>query len=219
MPKPLASRALMSGQVAQGVRASPTDWSTRRMTGAVRLRVSREGRGRPFGHDLLAGSAVAMQRRPPLISFGAIVISSGVLASGLRRRALPTVHEPPAQRIDGCKPAEPSSATGTDMTHAYRSILRHGLALLLALCATHAQAGTVAPAEGLWRGEFTVNGEALPFNFELAGLEGAQPRLVLLNGSRRDEFEVEKLAGGGIRAVMNTYDAALEATVEEGSGG
>jgi len=105
------------------------------------------------------------------------------------------------------------------MRHAYRSILRHGLALLLALCAAHALAGTVAPAEGLWRGEFTVNGEALPFNFELAGLEGAQPRLVLLNGSRRDEFEVEKLAGGGIRAVMNTYDAALEATVEEGSGG
>src|SRR5690606_41215547 len=50
-------------------------------------------RGRPFGHDLLAGSAVAMQRRPPLISFGAIVISSGVLASGLPRRSLPTVHE------------------------------------------------------------------------------------------------------------------------------
>jgi len=105
------------------------------------------------------------------------------------------------------------------MRHAYRSILRHGLGLLLALCAAQALAAAPQPAEGRWRGEFTVNGEVLPFNFELTGLDSEAPRLTLINGSRRDHFVVERQPDGSIRALMNTYDAALEARVEEGSGG
>jgi len=76
-----------------------------------------------------------------------------------------------------------------------------------------------APAEGVWRGEFNVNGEPLPFNFELRDLGGEKPVLTLINGTRRDHFALEQRGDGSLRAVMNTYDAALEARVVEGSGG
>jgi len=76
-----------------------------------------------------------------------------------------------------------------------------------------------APAEGVWRGEFNVNGEPLPFNFELRDLGGEKPVLTLINGTRRDHFALEQRGDGSLRAVMNTYDAALEARVVEGSDG
>ncbi|WP_238333482.1 hypothetical protein [Luteimonas marina] len=91
------------------------------------------------------------------------------------------------------------------------------LAILLALAFPAFAAP--APAEGVWRGEFNVNGEPLPFNFELRDLGGGKPVLTLINGTRRDHFALEQRGDGSLRAVMNTYDAALEARVVEDSGG
>ncbi len=106
------------------------------------------------------------------------------------------------------------------MTRSIARTLRTVVPFLLAVLWFDLAAKTPdRPAEGSWRGEFTVNGEPLPFNFELAGLDGATPKLTLVNGSRRDHFALERAGDGTLRALMNTYDAALEARVVEGSQG
>jgi len=79
--------------------------------------------------------------------------------------------------------------------------------------------GETFPAEGVWRGEFRVNGEPLPFNFEITGNRAEESSFALINGSRRDYFNVEQRDDGTLWVVMNTYDAALEARIEEGSEG
>ncbi|MGA2779948.1 MAG: TlpA disulfide reductase family protein [Steroidobacteraceae bacterium] len=84
-------------------------------------------------------------------------------------------------------------------------------ALLLAM-ASHAEAPRF-PEEGAWRGEFDVNGDKLPFNFELKG-KGDGTVLTLVNGSRRDAFFVTQPTPDSIFVRMNTYDAALVATLQ-----
>ena len=71
------------------------------------------------------------------------------------------------------------------------------------------------PKEGAWRGEFTVDGDKIPFNFEFNGKEGEGARLTLVNGSRRDHFIVHRDAKDTYSVPMNTYDADLHFTVEE----
>jgi hypothetical protein len=44
--------------------------------------------------------------------------------------------------------------------------------------------------EGIWRGEFTVNENKLPFNFEIKGKTPERAVLTLLNGTRRDDFTI-----------------------------
>lgn len=69
------------------------------------------------------------------------------------------------------------------------------------------------PKTGLWRGEFTLSENKVPFNFEIL-TEGSTTKLVLLNGTRKDFFVIENRAGDSIFVKMNTYDAALIAKVE-----
>lgn len=68
---------------------------------------------------------------------------------------------------------------------------------------------TATLTPGIWRGEFTVNEDKVPFNFELKG-----DQLIVHNGSRRDTFPVRQQADGQIFVGMNTYDAALIARIE-----
>lgn len=68
--------------------------------------------------------------------------------------------------------------------------------------------------EGVWRGVFTVSESAVPFNFELKGKDPEHAVFTLLNGSRRDDFHVERLGKDSIFVKMNTYDAALVAKIE-----
>ncbi len=70
------------------------------------------------------------------------------------------------------------------------------------------------PKEGTWRGEFNVNGQALPFNFEIKGRRAEDATLTLINGTRRDNFKVTQPTPDTIFVKMNTYDAALEAKIE-----
>jgi peroxiredoxin len=88
--------------------------------------------------------------------------------------------------------------------------------LLLAVSAV-ASAGTARfPAEGIWRGEFTVDGEAIPFNFEVRGRDAKGATFTLINGNRRDNFVVERVADDTISVPMNTYDAALSIRIVDG---
>ncbi len=70
------------------------------------------------------------------------------------------------------------------------------------------------PKEGIWRGVFRVSESQVPFNFEFKGKDPKNAVLTLLNGSRRDDFHVERRGEDSIYVKMNTYDAALVAKVE-----
>lgn len=70
------------------------------------------------------------------------------------------------------------------------------------------------PKEGIWRGVFNVSESKVPFNFQLKGKDPKTAVLTLLNGSRRDDFHVERRGEDSIYVKMNTYDAALVAKIE-----
>jgi len=91
------------------------------------------------------------------------------------------------------------------------------LALSLLVFSSAAFAGNAKfPAEGVWRGEFTVDGEAIPFNFELKGKDAKTAEFTLLNGTRRDLFQVERVSDDTVSVPMNTYDAALLIRIVDG---
>ena len=66
------------------------------------------------------------------------------------------------------------------------------------------------PREGVWRGVFDVNGDPLPFQFEIKGKRAGDATLTLINGARRDRFKVEQTAPDTLFVRMNTYDAAMK---------
>jgi peroxiredoxin len=68
--------------------------------------------------------------------------------------------------------------------------------------------------EGIWRGEFTVGSDQVPFNFELKGATPDTATLTLLNGTRRDDFKVTQQEDGTLYIKLNTYDAALVAKID-----
>lgn len=80
-----------------------------------------------------------------------------------------------------------------------------------------AYAGTVKPfpKQGIWRGVFSVSESQVPFNFELKGKDTKDAVFTLINGSRRDDFHVERRGADSIYIKMATYDAALVAKIEE----
>lgn len=92
-----------------------------------------------------------------------------------------------------------------------KKVLSTGLVASLSMVAT-AQAQQI-PKDGVWRGEFKVSESTVPFNFEFTK-EGNKKRLTLINGSRRDDFDVQFRNGDSIYVKMNTYDAALVAKIE-----
>lgn len=89
------------------------------------------------------------------------------------------------------------------------------LASLGTLFACSASAATRFIKEGVWRGEFTVAEQKVPFNFELKGADAEHATFTLLNGTRRDDFHVAQQADGTLFIKMNTYDAAVVATISD----
>jgi len=69
--------------------------------------------------------------------------------------------------------------------------------------------------EGVWRGVFTVAESKVPFNFEFKGKDPEHAVFTLLNGTRRDDFHVQKLGKDSVFVKMNTYDAALVAKIND----
>ncbi|MGO4293510.1 peroxiredoxin family protein [Chitinophaga sp. RAB17] len=68
--------------------------------------------------------------------------------------------------------------------------------------------------QGIWRGVFTLSESQVPFNFELKGKDPEHAVFTLINGTRRDNFHVERLGNDSLFIKMNTYDAALVAHIE-----
>ena len=100
-------------------------------------------------------------------------------------------------------------------THSLRSLVKALPLVLLISTVVHAdKVQNVFPREGTWRGVFDVNGDPLPFNFEIKGARANNPTLTLINGTRHDDFKIEQKSADTIFVKMNTYDAALEAKVE-----
>ena len=91
----------------------------------------------------------------------------------------------------------------------YRRRSGHVLWLTWAAAAIALASSPKFPAEGIWRGEFTVDGDPIPFNFEIRGTDAKNATLTLLNGTRRDDFKVERVSADTLSVPMNTYDAAL----------
>jgi len=85
------------------------------------------------------------------------------------------------------------------------------------LFSSAALAGNVKPfpKQGVWRGVFNVAESQVPFNFELKGKDAKNAIFTLLNGSRRDDFHVERLGTDSVYIKMNTYDAALVAKIDD----
>jgi peroxiredoxin len=88
------------------------------------------------------------------------------------------------------------------------------------LLSSAALAGDKDPAvkfikEGVWRGVFTVAESKVPFNFEFKGKDPEHAIFTLLNGTRRDDFHVQKLGKDSVFVKMNTYDAALVAKIND----
>jgi peroxiredoxin len=87
---------------------------------------------------------------------------------------------------------------------------------LLALSSAAFAGNAKFPTEGIWRGEFTVDGDPIPFNFEVKGKDIKDAEFTLLNGTRRDLFHVQRVSEDTISVPMNTYDAALLIKIVDG---
>ncbi|MBO9715807.1 MAG: TlpA family protein disulfide reductase [Pseudoxanthomonas sp.] len=97
-----------------------------------------------------------------------------------------------------------------------RPLLRLGAVVLSIVVAGAAHAAAKFPQEGVWRGEFNVDGDPIPFNFEVKGKDAKDAKFTLVNGTRRDNFVVERVSDDTLSVPMNTYDAALVFTVVDG---
>jgi len=95
-----------------------------------------------------------------------------------------------------------------------KSIIR-----LLPLAALAAGSALATPKpfikEGIWRGEFNVAEDRVPFNFEVKGRTPDEAVFTLLNGTRRDDFHVRQEEDGTLFIKMNTYDAAIVARIDD----
>lgn len=86
--------------------------------------------------------------------------------------------------------------------------------LLLASVAVFGNPRNSFLKEGIWRGEFAISENKVPFNFELKGKDAEHAVFTLINGTRRDNFHVQQIKGDSLFIKMNTYDAALVAKIE-----
>jgi peroxiredoxin len=102
----------------------------------------------------------------------------------------------------------------TSMSTFFRPLLK-GAALSLLGCLTAQAQQTRFIQEGVWRGEFTINEQKVPFNFELKGKSAEEATFSLINGTRRDHFKVKQIGPDSVFIKMNTYDAALVGKIHE----
>jgi peroxiredoxin len=90
-----------------------------------------------------------------------------------------------------------------------------GLLFSGAALAADGDPATKSIKEGLWRGVFNVAESEVPFNFEFKGKDLDHATFTLINGSRRDDFHVQRLGKDSVFVKMNTYDAALVAKIND----
>jgi len=81
--------------------------------------------------------------------------------------------------------------------------------------AVQASAQNKVLADGVWRGVFKVNGIEVPFNFEVKEGKGSAPVLTAINGERRDDFNVRYTTPDSIKIMLNTFETAWFAKIEQ----
>lgn len=106
-----------------------------------------------------------------------------------------------------------------------RSSTRHWLAtaqLLLVAAAVAIiphRAALAAPSlpaglQGSWRSEFDVQGQPLPFNFEITAGDLEKARLVLVNAPRREAFRIEHRGGADYVVPFRNHDTELQLSLQ-----
>ncbi|GAA4307825.1 hypothetical protein GCM10023149_01500 [Mucilaginibacter gynuensis] len=95
------------------------------------------------------------------------------------------------------------------------ALLSAGLLFSGAVLAGDKEPAAKVIKEGVWRGVFNVSETQVPFNFEFKGKDLEHGTFTLLNGTRRDDFHVQRLGKDSVFIKMNTYDAALVAKIED----
>ncbi len=63
---------------------------------------------------------------------------------------------------------------------------------------------------GIWRGTLLVQGQQLPFNFEVTSPETKTYQIHLINGDERITTEDVRIRGDSLFATMNTFDTEIE---------
>lgn len=67
---------------------------------------------------------------------------------------------------------------------------------------------------GTWRGEFLLNGKAVPFNFEVTNEAKSTPRVFLLNGEERAELDSIYYRADSVVINIDIYDALLVGKID-----
>jgi len=90
-------------------------------------------------------------------------------------------------------------------------------ALLFSAC-NSPQTGSETPVleEGIWRAELNVQGQMLPFTFELSQTDSSNYSVQLINGEERILIDEVELEGDSLTIPMNFFDTQISAVVKKG---
>ncbi|WKN33603.1 TlpA disulfide reductase family protein [Porifericola rhodea] len=90
-------------------------------------------------------------------------------------------------------------------------------ALLFSAC-NSPQTGSETPVleEGIWRAELNVQGQMLPFTFELSQTDSSNYSVQLINGEERLLIDEVELEGDSLTIPMNFFDTQISAVVKKG---
>jgi thiol-disulfide isomerase/thioredoxin len=67
---------------------------------------------------------------------------------------------------------------------------------------------------GMWRGVLEIQGEELPFNFEVKGTNGSKQSVVIQNADERLELDEISVNGDSINIVLHVFDAYLRGVIK-----
>ena len=68
---------------------------------------------------------------------------------------------------------------------------------------------------GIWRGEITLQGQTLPFNFEVSQLQEKTYSISLINGEERITIDEVVIIGDSIFATMQVFDTQIRARIDK----
>jgi thiol-disulfide isomerase/thioredoxin len=90
-------------------------------------------------------------------------------------------------------------------------------ALLIALAGCNTDREPVAPKTGYWRAELTIQGQALPFNFELINTKGDDYHAYIINADERLRLDDIDVKDDSVIIGLHIFDATIRALVKEDS--
>jgi len=91
-----------------------------------------------------------------------------------------------------------------------------GAGLILTLTLVSCGGGTKIPEQGEWRGILHLQGQELPFNFELC-LRGDGGEILIINGEERIRLEEVEMVADSLRIPMHIFDTEILAGFTDNS--